>query len=132
MLYHVFVDLEKAFDRVPRIAIQRALWRQKVPERLMRQVMMLYNGAASKVVVAGGESESLDLTVGVHQGSTLSPLLFNIVLEQSTKECRTEVPWKLLYPDDMVLTTRSRSLVIEEFSVWKEALEKRGLKINIG
>ena len=68
----------------------------------------------------------------MHQGSTLSLLLFNIVLEEATKECRTEVPWELLYADDLVLTARSRSEVIDKFSVWKEAMEKRGLKVNIG
>ena len=42
-LYHVFEDLEKAFDGVPRKAIEWALRRQKVPERLMTVVMSLWN-----------------------------------------------------------------------------------------
>ena len=43
-LYLVFVDLEKAFDRIPRAAIRWALRRQRFSERLM-QVMALYNGS---------------------------------------------------------------------------------------
>ena len=46
-LYHIFVDLEKAFDKVPRAAIQWALRRQLVPERLINQVMSLYDQSAS-------------------------------------------------------------------------------------
>lgn len=130
-LYHIFVDLEKAFDRVPRKAIQWALRRQGVPEQLVKQVMLLYNEASSKVVVAGGESDEFDLTVGVHQGSILSPLLFNIVIEEATRECRTEVPWEMLYADDLVLTARSKKEVVDKFIEWKGALEKRGLKVNI-
>jgi len=42
-LYHVFVDLEKAFDRVPREMIVWALRRQKVPENLIILVMALYS-----------------------------------------------------------------------------------------
>ena len=38
-LFHVFVDLEKAFDRIPRKAIEWAPRRQLMPEHL---VMMLY------------------------------------------------------------------------------------------
>ena len=118
-LYHIFVDMEKAFDRVPRKAIQWALRRQGVPEQLVKQVMLLYNEASSKVVVAGGESDEFDLTVGVHQGSILSPLLFNIVIEEATRECRTEVPWEMLYADDLVLTARSKKEVVDKFIEWK-------------
>ena len=39
-LYHVFVDLEKAFDRIPRRVIEWALRRQLVPEELVQLVMM--------------------------------------------------------------------------------------------
>lgn len=53
-LYHIFVDLEKAFDRVPRSALVWALRRQLVPEKLVRLVMALYSGAKSSVVAAGG------------------------------------------------------------------------------
>ena len=41
-LYHIFVDLEKAFDRVPRRALVWAMRRQLVPEKLIRLVMALY------------------------------------------------------------------------------------------
>ena len=44
-LHHVFVDLEKAFDRVPGKVIEWALRRQKSPERLVRIVMCLYAGS---------------------------------------------------------------------------------------
>ena len=44
-VYHIFIDLEKAFDRVPRSAIEWALRRQLVPEKLVRLVMALYEDA---------------------------------------------------------------------------------------
>ncbi len=48
MLYHVSVDLEKAFDAVPREGIVWALRRQKVPERLTKLVMALYEAQRVK------------------------------------------------------------------------------------
>ena len=41
-LYHIFIDLEKAFDRVPRKVIEWALKRKMVPERMVEAIMALY------------------------------------------------------------------------------------------
>ena len=48
-LFHVFVDLEKASDRVPRQVIRWAVRRQLVSERFIDQVMALYAQSTSKV-----------------------------------------------------------------------------------
>ena len=130
-LYHVFVDLEKAFDRIPRKAITWALRRQGVPERLIRLVMMLYNGSRSRIRVAGGLSDEFEIGVGVHQGSVLSPLLFILIMEEATKSCASGGPWELLYADDLVLTAESKTELERKFREWKSHMEDRGLKVNI-
>ena len=130
-LYHVFVDLEKAFDRVPRRAIEWALRRQKVPERLVKAVMDLYVDSRSRVKTAAGTSETFHIRVGVHQGSTLSPLLFITVMEEATRLARGDGPWELLYADDLVLTAESKEDAIYMFNRWKTEMEQRGLKINM-
>jgi hypothetical protein len=77
-LYMCFVDLEKAFDCVPRKVIEWALRKKGVNERLVGAVMRLYEGAKTKVKVGKGMSEAFNVKVGVHQGSVLSPFLFVI------------------------------------------------------
>ena len=52
-----------------------------VPEWTVLIVQAMYNDAKSKVRVNGSYSDEFEVKVGVHQGSVLSPLLFNIVLE---------------------------------------------------
>ena len=43
-----FVDLEKAFDRVPRIVLEWALMKKEIPEVLARSVTSLYEGAKTR------------------------------------------------------------------------------------
>ena len=131
-LYHIFVDLEKAFDKIPRKAIEWALRRQLVPELLVQRVMLLYEDSKSRVRVGGEESEGFPINVGVHQGSALSPLLFILIMEEATKECQGEALWHLLYADDLVLSAESREAVEQKFMEWKRPLENRGMKVNIG
>ena len=45
MLYMCFMDLEKAFDRVPRKMLEWALRKKEIPEVLVRSVVNLYEGA---------------------------------------------------------------------------------------
>ena len=130
-LYHVFVDLEKAFDRVPRDVIRWALRKQGVPERLINLVMALYKEAKSRVKTVAGTSEEFEIRVGVHQGSALSPLLFITVLEEATKAGRAGGLWEMLYADDLVLTAKTKEEAIAMFNEWKRQMETRGLKINM-
>jgi hypothetical protein len=87
-LYHVFVDLEKSFDLVPRGIIEWALRMQGVPETLIALTMALYVETISQVRTVAGSLEDGDVTVGVHHGSMLSQLLFITLLEEATKEYR--------------------------------------------
>ena len=57
-LYYAFVDLEKAFDRVPREVVRWALRKLGVDEWLIRTVMALYTEACTIVRTDAGLSES--------------------------------------------------------------------------
>ena len=131
-LYHIFVDLQKAFDKVPRRVVQWALRKELVPEYMVQLVMALYSESFSKVRFGGSISPEFPIGVGVHQGSALSPLSFILVLEVATKECRTGDPWELVYADGLVLTGETKEEVTSMFLRWREALECRGLKVNLG
>ena len=112
-LYMAFVDLEKAFDRVPRKVIWWALRKLGVEEWIVRLVQGMYANARSRVRV-------------------LSPLLFIIVLEALSCEFRSGVPWEDLYADDLVIIAESLEECVRRLLTWKEALEKKGLRVNAG
>ena len=97
-LYMAFVDLEKAFDWVPRKVIWWALRKLGEEEWIVRLVQGMYGNAQSRVRVGEGYSEEFEVKVGIHQGSVLSPLLFIIVLEALSQEVRSGVPGRTAMP----------------------------------
>ena len=60
------VDLEKAFDRVPRKVLDWALKKKETLEVLVRSVMSQYEGAKTCVRVDSELSE-FEVKVGMHQ-----------------------------------------------------------------
>ena len=80
-LHFAFVDLEKAFNRVPRSVLWWAMRKMGVEEWIIRTVKVMYANARSKVQFNGKLSEEFEVKFGVHQGSVLSPLLLVIVME---------------------------------------------------
>jgi len=73
--------MEKAFDRVPKEVIRWAMHKLGADEWLMSAVMFMYAGARMVVRRVHGNSDDFEVKVGMHQGSTLSQLLFVIVME---------------------------------------------------
>ena len=92
----------------------------------------MYANARSRVRVGEGYSEEFEVKVSVHQGSVLSPLLFITVLEALKSEFRFGVPWEDLYADDLVIITESLEECLRRLLTWKEAMEKKGLRVNAG
>ena len=129
-LYYAFVDLEKAFDRVPREVVRWALRKLGVEEWLVRAVMAMYTEAKTSVKTQDGPSDKFEVKVGLHQGSVLSPLLFVSVMEVITHEARTGLPWELLYADDLI--AKSEEELKEKIGKWKECMEAKGMRVNVG
>lgn len=130
VLHMVFIDLEKAYDRIPRQEVWRGLRKRGVPEKYVRIVQECYRNVTTRVRSTVGTTDSFQVKVGLHQGSALSPLLFNIVFDVITENVREEPPWCVLYADDIVLVTERRGQLERKLEEWRVALESRGMRIS--
>ena len=91
-VYMAFVNLENAFNGVPRRAIWWALCKLSIDEWLVRLIQSMYENARSRMHVGCNLSEEFSVRVGFHQGSCLSSLLFIMVLEALSQEFRKGCP----------------------------------------
>ncbi|KAK3507722.1 hypothetical protein QTP70_034827, partial [Hemibagrus guttatus] len=129
-LHCVFVDLEKAYDRVPREELWYCMRKSGIAEKYVRVVQDMYERSRTVVRCAVGQTEEFKVEVGLHQGSALSPFLFAIVMDQLSEEVRQESPWTMMFADDIVICSESREQVEENLERWRFALERRGMKVS--
>jgi len=68
----------------------------------------MYEGASTSVRTQDGDTVDFPITIGLHQGSTLSPYLFTLVLDVLTEHIQELAPRCMLFADDVVLLGESR------------------------
>ena len=89
----------------------------------------MYERCGTEVKCAVGTTKAFPIEVGLHQGSALSPFLFAIIMDSQTENCREEAPWQMMFADDVVLCEIDKKELDEDLERWRDALEKRGMKI---
>ena len=147
-LWFATLDVEKAFDRVHHASLFESLVDGKVDASIIGALRRLYaNMRASVVLGDGQESRGVNVQRGVRQRDPLSPLLFNLVLNQVLEEVRTI--WEtrgygtnvgatlrgrrlthVAFADDMTLVSRSWLSMKRMVLTLREALARRGLALH--
>ena len=90
----------------------------------------MYDGATTTVRSAAGLTKEFKVGVGLHQGSALSLFLFAIIIDRLMEDLRKDAPWDMLFVDDIVLCRQNHRELEEDLEIWRNALERRGLKVS--
>ena len=71
-LHMVFIDLEKAYDKIPRNVMWWALDKHKTT-KYVGLIKDMYNNVVTRVRTSDGDTDDFPIRIGLHQGSALSP-----------------------------------------------------------
>ena len=136
--YRVFYDFAQAYDTVPIPLLLSKMKERRASDQILALVDALFLQTSSKVVVNGGQTESIPLTRGLFQGSLLSPLLFDIfiddlarLLNQDTPRAG-QIPHALLFADDITAGSAQLyqlTITSRQMSEWSA---NNGMVINLG
>ena len=90
----------------------------------------MYEGVRTQVKSSVGLTDKIPVCVGLHQGSSLIPYLFAMVMDVSAFRIKDLSPWCMLYADDIVLCGTRKEEVEKKLEEWRRAMEDRGLRIS--
>jgi hypothetical protein len=129
-LHMVFIELEKAFDKIPRNLMWWALDKHKVPIKCITLIKDMYDKVVTSIRTTDGDTNVFSINIGLYQGSTLSPYLFALVIDEVTMDIQGDIPWCMLFADDVVLVDDSREGVNRKLELWCQTLESKGFRIS--
>ena len=70
----VFIDLGKAYDKIPRNGMWWALDKHKVPSKYVTLIKDMYNNVVTSVRTNDGNTDYFPIKIGLHQGSSFKPV----------------------------------------------------------
>ena len=96
----------------------------------------MYNNVVTSVRTSDGDTDDFPIRIGLHQGSALSPYLFALVMDEVTRDIQGDIPWCMLFADDVVLVDESWTGVNQKLSyggrLWSpKVLDSVELKLSI-
>ncbi|XP_064076847.1 uncharacterized protein LOC135194807 [Vanessa tameamea] len=122
-LHMVFIDVEKAYDTVPREVLWWALKEKGLPGKNVELVRAMYRGSCTYVRSSAGNTDQFSVAVGLHQGAALSPYLFLLIMDALTADIQEEAPWCMLFADDIVLVGDDGPEIQSRLEDWQQKLE---------
>ena len=138
----ISIDAEKAFDKIQLPFMIKTFQKVGIEGTYLNIIKAICDKPTANIILNGEKLKAFPLRSGIRQGCSLSPLLFNIVLEVLATSIREEKEIKgiqigkevklSLFADDMILyienpkdTTRKLLELINEFG------KVAGYKINV-
>ena len=136
----VFLDWEKAFDKVDQAELIKAIRRLNVPEKICRILETFYINPQFAIRDSEGKSGYRKQRTGIRQGCPLSPYLFVLLMTVMFNDIHNELDSKIiagkldhfryheiLYADDtLIIGKRAR-----EVNMIIKAIEKESAKYNM-
>ena len=137
--YTCFVDFKKAFDSIPRELLCK-LTKIGIRGKLLTSLKALYTNLYSSVKIKNKLSPPFEVGRGVKQRCTLSPILFNIFINDligrlkkaaegiRIRDCKINA---ILFAGDLVLIAENLTMLQKLLDALKEWSLDNGMSINL-
>jgi hypothetical protein len=83
------------------------LLKHKVSTKYITLIKDMYDNVVTSVQTSNGDSNDFPINIGLHQGSALSPYVFALEMDEVTRDILGDIPWCMLFADDVVLVDES-------------------------
>ncbi|MES9880789.1 MAG: reverse transcriptase family protein [Sedimenticola sp.] len=140
-----FIDFKKAYDSINRDILWSKLDKLGFTGTLLNAIKSIYNNVLYSVKLNGFTTDFFSVTCGLKQGCSLSPILFNLYINDLSLKIRAlgkgvriddDIVSILLFADDVVLIAESEAdlqAMLNELGDWcvRNAMNINPTKSNI-
>ena len=125
--YLLFIDLKNAYDKVNHRRLFLKLSQLGINKEIIGTIKLLYSKAKLKI---SSNSENINVNNGVLQGSLISPMLFDLYINDLINELDKNSFEVLAYADDLCVLCDGRNQLINVLKIIDKWTELNDIKVN--
>ena len=135
----VGIDLAKAFNSISHNSITCALGRHSVDEPMVQYILQSYSNCTTTILCGPANIPNVKLLQGVKQGDPLSPIIFNLILDELLDILLPSIGINitpnlrfncLTFADDLILLSESPSTMKILINITTSFFSARSMKIS--
>ena len=126
----MFVDLKGAFDKANKDVILESLVSKGIKGKLLTWIADYLSNREASVWFQGHESEQKEFELGTPQGGVLSPMLFNILMDNIASYKFYGNSQVIIYADDILIQCKSEEVMSKVIDEFQSLCISLGLVIN--
>ncbi|XP_076230185.1 uncharacterized protein LOC143175332 [Nomia melanderi] len=132
------MDISKAFDTIPHSALEPRLREKGIPTHIIQLINNMYIDCRTVIKTKSKQGIEIEIQRGVKQGDPLSPLLFNIMMDEIIEDISRntkgiEINGKrvavLAFADDLIIIGRDREDAQEQLQILDQKLTELGMEL---
>ena len=110
-------------------------------QEIISTILDMYLNSFTTISVGGKSTRKIKINSGVKQGCPLSPLLFNLILDELLENLKKlgvginindQLVSVMAFADDLVLITEHSSNMLVAIKEYQKFLHQKGLSVNVG
>jgi hypothetical protein len=89
----------------------------------------MYDNVVMSVWTSDGDRNDFPFNIGL-QESSLSHYIFAFVMDEVTRDIQGDIPWCMLFVDDVILEDESRTEVDGKLDLWRWTLKAKDFRFS--
>ena len=139
-LFAAFIDFKKAYDTVNRTTLLKTLLKIGIGKKMLMNIQAMYRATNYTIKTRDGLLETIPSNLGLKQGCPLSPLLFNLYinnfssyltdLDENNIKLDKETISHFFYADDLVLVAETKEKLQTKLNQLSKFAKDKDLSVN--
>ena len=139
-LFAAFIDFKKAYDTVNRDILLKTLTEYGITGNLWKNIQAIYKSVNYTIKLKNQAMSPISSDLGLKQGCPLSPLLFNLYINEIAKHLsptsedsimlQNEKITHLMYADDLIILASSKKTLQDKLNNLSKFAELKEISVN--
>jgi len=140
-MFTLFIDFARAFPSISHSKLWSKLDNLGMSSKIIRILQYLYGNSKMKIRIGSKHTKEINITEGLLQGETLSPLLFSLFISDIESILQTSILEGLkigkqklhilLFADDMVLIALTANSLQLKINLLEKYFSRNGLTVHL-